>query len=54
VTSGHISSVGRKIAIAWNGSAKASRAVAASLPFLKRAEAIMVLNVLIGRQGAFR
>ncbi len=36
--------VGRKIVIAWNGSGEASRAVTAALPFLRRAESVLVLS----------
>lgn len=36
--------VGRSVAIFWNGSAEASRAVAASLPFLHRAERVAILS----------
>jgi len=36
---------GRHVAIAWNGSAEAGRAVAAALPFLERAGAVTVLSV---------
>lgn len=35
--------IGRKIAIAWNGSSQAARAVAFSLPFLERAEQVTIL-----------
>ncbi len=38
-------SLGRKIAIAWNGSAEASRAVANAIPFLSRSEAVIILTV---------
>ncbi len=34
---------GRRIAIAWDNTIEASRAVAAALPFLRRAEAVVVL-----------
>jgi nucleotide-binding universal stress UspA family protein len=44
--------IGRRIGIAWNGSPKASRAVAASLPFLEKAETITVLTVAVGRRGS--
>lgn len=37
-------SVGRKVAVFWNGSIEASRAVAAALPFLCQAEAVVVLS----------
>lgn len=36
--------VGRKVAVAWNGSAEAARAVNAALPFLRRAESVVVLS----------
>lgn len=36
---------GRHVAIAWNGSAEAGRAVAAALPLLERAGAVSVLSV---------
>ena len=36
--------LGRNVAIAWNGSAEASRAVAAALPFLTGAEKVTVLT----------
>lgn len=36
---------GRRIAIAWNGSVEASRALAGALPFLARAEAVTVFSV---------
>jgi nucleotide-binding universal stress UspA family protein len=44
--------IGRKIAIAWNGSPKASRAVAAALPFLEKAETITIMTVLAGKKGS--
>ena len=47
-----VPTIGRRIAIAWNGSPKASRAVAASLPFLEMAETITVLTVPAGRRGS--
>jgi nucleotide-binding universal stress UspA family protein len=37
--------VGRRIAIAWNGSTETARAVAMSMGLLKRAEAVEVLSV---------
>ncbi|MEA2778810.1 MAG: hypothetical protein QOK29_354 [Rhodospirillaceae bacterium] len=37
-------SVGRRVAVAWNGSAEASRVVAAALPFLHGAEAVTILT----------
>jgi len=47
-----LSTIGRRIAIAWNGSPKASRAVAAALPFLEKAETISVLTVPAGKRGS--
>lgn len=41
-----VASVGRVIAIAWNGSAEAARAVKDAMPFLVRATQIRVLTVL--------
>jgi nucleotide-binding universal stress UspA family protein len=38
-------SVGRRVAIAWNGSAEASRAVAAAMPLLVGAESVTILSV---------
>lgn len=38
-------SVGRRIAVAWNGSAEAGRAVAFALPLMKRAEAVTILTL---------
>ena len=40
--------VGSNIAIAWNGSAESSRAVAAALPFLTRAKSVTVLSITDG------
>lgn len=34
----------RQVAIAWNGSAEAARAVSAAMPFLRRAESVTVLS----------
>lgn len=39
----HVTVVGRSVAIAWNGSVEAARAVAAGLPFLLRADDVAVL-----------
>ncbi|MBW7849417.1 MAG: universal stress protein [Rhodospirillales bacterium] len=36
--------IGRTIAVAWNGSAEAARAIAMAMPFLHRAEKIIVLS----------
>lgn len=37
--------LGRRIAVAWNGSAEAGRAVAFALPMMKRAEAVTILSL---------
>jgi nucleotide-binding universal stress UspA family protein len=37
--------LGKRVAIAWNGSAEAGRAVAAALPLLAEAEAVTILSV---------
>lgn len=37
--------VPRRVAIAWDGSARASRAVADAMPFLRQAEAIFIVTV---------
>lgn len=39
------SGIGTKVAVAWNGGAEASRAVAAALPFLKSAKAVTIVTV---------
>jgi nucleotide-binding universal stress UspA family protein len=36
--------VGRKVSLAWNGSAQASRVISAALPYLEKAETISVLT----------
>lgn len=38
-----VNSVGAKIAIAWNGSGEAARAVTAALPILAKADAVIIL-----------
>ena len=38
-------SLGKRVVVAWNGSAESGRAVAAALPILERAEAVTVLTV---------
>lgn len=40
-----VASMGRRVAISWNGSAEAARAVSAAMPLLKRAESVRILNV---------
>ncbi len=44
-------SVGKRVCIAWNGSAEASRAVAAALPLLVRAQSVTILSVAENREG---
>lgn len=39
-----VTALGRHVAVFWNGSAEAARAVAAALPFLERAERVSVLS----------
>ena len=39
------SSVGERVAIAWNGSTETARCIAFSMPFLARADAVLVLTV---------
>ncbi len=39
------SGIGRRIVVAWNGSTETARAVALSMPFLKRAQSVVVLTV---------
>ena len=41
----HLESLGTRIAIFWNDTAEASRAAAAALPFLKRADAVQVIAI---------
>ncbi len=36
--------VGRKVAVSWNGSAEASRAVAAAMPLIARSDGVVVLT----------
>jgi nucleotide-binding universal stress UspA family protein len=44
--------IGKRIAIAWNGSAEAARSVSAALPFLNRAEAVILFSVATERTSA--
>lgn len=37
--------IGKRVAVAWNGSAEAGRAVAFALPLMKRAEAVTVISL---------
>lgn len=39
------SEIGRRIVIAWNGSAESTRSVAAALPLLERAESVRILGI---------
>lgn len=39
-----VESVGARVAIAWNGSAEAARAVTAALPVLRNADSVMLLS----------
>lgn len=39
-----VESVGARVAVAWNGSAEAARAVTAALPVLKSADSVMILS----------
>ena len=43
---------GRVVAIAWDGKLEAARAVAGALPFLERAERLVLLTAGTGRTGA--
>ncbi|MGZ8408919.1 MAG: universal stress protein [Hyphomicrobium sp.] len=44
--------IGKRIAIAWNGSSEAARSVSAALPFLKRAEAVLLFSAATERTSA--
>ncbi|MBK1665867.1 universal stress protein UspA [Rhodospirillum rubrum] len=44
--------IGRRIAIAWNGSAEAARAVMGAMPFLVAAQEVTVLIAEIDEEGA--
>jgi len=44
--------IGRKVAVSWNGSAEASRAVSAAMPLLARAEGVVILAAEAGRASA--
>ncbi len=39
------SSVGERVVVAWNGSTETARCIALSMPFLERAESVVVLTV---------
>lgn len=45
VPTGSSSKIGRRIVVAWNGSAESTRSVAAALPLLHRADSIVLLGV---------
>ncbi len=47
-----VTALDKKIALAWNGSREASRAVHASLPFLATAESVQVLTVRKPKEAA--
>jgi nucleotide-binding universal stress UspA family protein len=47
-----VASVGRRVAVAWNGRPEAARAVGATLPFLARADAVRILTARTARTGA--
>lgn len=40
-----VETIGSRIAIAWNGSAEAGRAVGCAIPLLKRASAVVILSI---------
>jgi nucleotide-binding universal stress UspA family protein len=40
-----VDAIGKRVAIAWSGSAEAARATSFAMPFLKEAEAVSVLSV---------
>jgi nucleotide-binding universal stress UspA family protein len=46
-------SIGRIVAVAWNGRPEAARAVGVALPFLRQADAVRVLSAKTGRTGPF-
>jgi nucleotide-binding universal stress UspA family protein len=39
------SSIGERVVVAWNGSTETARCIALSMPFLERADAVLVLTV---------
>ncbi|MCR6630773.1 MAG: universal stress protein [Magnetospirillum sp.] len=45
--------IGTRIAVAWNGSAEAGRAVAAALPFMRRAASVTILSLTEDDRTAF-
>jgi nucleotide-binding universal stress UspA family protein len=44
-----VQTLGERVAIAWNGSAEAARALAAAMPFVEAASAVQVLTAETGR-----
>jgi nucleotide-binding universal stress UspA family protein len=52
VVSDVLPDIGKRIAIAWNGSAEAARSVSAALPFLHRAEAVILFSATTERTSA--
>jgi nucleotide-binding universal stress UspA family protein len=45
VPPGEVGTIGAKIAIAWNGSTETARTIALAMPFLARADEVMVISV---------
>jgi nucleotide-binding universal stress UspA family protein len=45
VPDGSVENIGRRVAISWNGSAEAARAVAAALPLIKSADRVLILTI---------
>ena len=46
--------IGRRIAISWNGSPQAARAISGAMPFLERAESVTILTVETDRTSTVR
>lgn len=44
--------IGRKVAVAWNGSVQAARAVVAAMPFLTASSGVAILTTVTNRTGA--
>ncbi len=44
--------LGRKVAISWNGSSQAARAVSAALPYITRSDGVVILTVESDRTSA--
>ncbi len=51
---GHFETVGRRVLVAWDGSREAARAITDAMPFLKRADRVVVLviNPEYGEDGS--